>query len=81
MLAITMMIIAIFQATGQKIKPMVLSLVRKGGIDVPFMFVMDSALGQEGIPWATPISDVCAMLIAIILFIPYWKKMPKKQEN
>lgn len=80
-IAITMMIIAIFQATGQKIKPMILSLVRKGGIDVPFMFVMDSALGQEGIPWATPISDVCAMLIAIILFIPYWKKMPKKQEN
>jgi len=74
-ISVTMMIISIFQATGQKTKPMILSLLRKGGIDVPFMFIMNSLAGASGIPWATPISDFLAMVTALILFIPYWKKI------
>ena len=71
-----------FQATGQKTKPMILSLIRKGGIDVPFMFIMNAVAGADGIPWATPISDMLAMLTALILFIPYWKKIDKQiQDN
>ncbi|MBE6670945.1 MAG: MATE family efflux transporter [Ruminococcaceae bacterium] len=74
-ISVTMMIITIFQATGQKTKPMILSFLRKGGIDVPFMFIMNYIAGASGIPWATPISDVLAMAVALILFVPYWKKM------
>ncbi len=70
----TMMMISVFQATGQKTKPMVLSLLRKGGLDIPFMFLMDAAAGAEGIPWATPIADFLAMGIALCLFIPYGKR-------
>jgi len=73
-ISVTMMIISIFQATGQKTKPMILSLLRKGGIDVPFMFIMNAVAGADGIPWATPISDCLAMITALILFVPYWKK-------
>jgi len=80
-ISVTMMIISIFQATGQKVKPMILSFLRKGGIDVPFMFIMNSAVGVNGIPWATPISDVLAMTSAIILFIPYWKKFKTNEEK
>ncbi len=74
-ISITMMIISIFQATGLKAKPMVLSFLRKGSLDVPFMFIMDSLLGADGIPWATPISDLLALITALLLFIPYWKKI------
>lgn len=74
-ISVTMMIITVFQATGQKTKPMLLSFFRKGGFDVPFMFVMDAAMGVDGIPWATPISDMLAMITALVLFIPYWKKV------
>lgn len=77
-ISVTMMIISIFQATGQKTKPMILSLLRKGGLDVPFMFVMNAAAGADGIPWATPIADVLAMLTALILFVPYWKQVNAK---
>ncbi len=70
----TMMMISVFQATGQKTKPMVLSLLRKGGLDIPFMFLMDAAGGADGIPWATPIADFLAMGIALCLFIPYGKR-------
>ena len=34
--AITTVIISIFQSVGQKGKPLVLSMLRKGGLDVPF---------------------------------------------
>ena len=39
------------------------------------MFILNSAAGFEGIAWATPISDALAMLVALALFIPYWKKL------
>ena len=55
--SVTMMIISVFQATGQKTRPMILSLLRKGGLDIPFMFLMNAAAGANGIPWATPIAD------------------------
>ena len=74
-ISVTMMIITIFQATGKKLQPTILSLVRKGGFDIPLMFIMNSAMGSQGIPWATPISDALAMLLALLLFIPYWIKL------
>jgi Na+-driven multidrug efflux pump len=51
---------SIFPATGQKTRPMILSLLRKGGLVIPFMFLMDAAAGANGIPWATPIEDSLA---------------------
>lgn len=74
-ISVTMMIITVFQSTGRKLQPMILSFVRKGGFDIPLMFVLNSAAGFEGIAWATPISDALAMLIALALFIPYWMKL------
>lgn len=77
-ISVTMMILSIFQATGQKVKPMILSLLRKGGLDVPFMFIMNAFAGADGIPWATPIADCLAMTAALVLFIPYWRRIKTK---
>lgn len=79
--SVTMMILSVFQAAGQKTKPMILSLLRKGGLDVPFMFLMNAAAGADGIPWATPIADVLAMGTALILFIPYRKRLKEMMEK
>ena len=78
--AITMVIITIFQSVGQKLKPLVLSMLRKGGLDVPFMFLMNTFTGVYGIAWATPMADCCAMLTGIVLFVPFWKKL-RSAEN
>ena len=80
-ISVTMMIITIFQATGSKLPPMILSLVRKGGFDIPLMFIMNSALGSQGIPWATPISDAMAMVLALLLFVPYWRKLSNMMKS
>ena len=79
--SVTMMIISVFQATGQKTSPMVLSLLRKGGLDVPFMFLMNAVSGADGIPWATPIADSLAMGMALVLSIPYKKQLKETMEN
>ena len=54
------------------------------GIDqsmVPFMFLMNALLGVNGIVWATPIADFSAMVIAILLFLPFWKKLSVLHER
>ena len=49
---------ALFYAPGQR-------RLRKGGLDIPFMFLMNSLLGVNGIVWATPIADFSAMTAAV----------------
>lgn len=80
-IAVTMMVITVFQATGQKGRPMLLSMLRKGFLDIPFMFLMNALGGAYGIPWATPISDVLAMVTSLALFVPYWRKASKSMDG
>ena len=70
-----MIIITLFQSIGIKVQPLILSLLRKGGLDIPFMFMMNALLAVNGIVWATPIADFSAMLVAIALFIPFWHQI------
>ena len=76
-IAVTMTIITIFQSVGKKVQPMLLSLLRKGGLDIPFMFLMNALAGINGIVWATPIADFGAMLVSLALFVPFWKGMAR----
>ena len=79
-ISVTLIIITIFQSIGKKFQPFFLSLLRKGGLDIPFMFIMNACLGVKGIVWATPIADFLAMVISIILFIPVWKTLLAPEE-
>ena len=72
------MIITVFQATGRKIRPLILSLLRKGVIDIPLMILLNTAVGVSGIAWATPIADFTALAISACLFIPYMREMDRK---
>ena len=74
-ISVTLIIITIFQSMGRKIQPLLLSFLRKGGLDIPFMFIMNKLKGVYGIVWATPIADFGAMVISILLFIPVWKEL------
>jgi len=76
---VTMMVISVFQATGAKVQPMLLSLIRKGGFDIPLMFVINRFWGVYGIPFATPTSDVMAMITALCLFVPYLRRLRREE--
>lgn len=67
--------ITIFQATGKKLQPLILSLLRKGGLDIPFMLLLNKTIGIQGIAWATPIADTLALIVSIFLIIPHLKNL------
>ncbi len=73
--SVTMMAVTVFQATGEKLRPMLVSMLRKGGLDIPFMLLYNALAGVEGIPFATPTADILTMTTAILLFLPYRKKI------
>jgi multidrug efflux pump len=79
-ISVILIIITIFQSIGKKFQPLFSSLLRKGGLDIPFMFIMNAYLGVNGIVWVTPIADFGAMVISILFLIPAWKTLlePKR---
>lgn len=76
--AINFMVITIFQAVGKKVKPLFLSLLRKGSIDVLLMIIFNHIFGMAGIAWATPVADWIAFVISLILIIPFFKQLNKR---
>jgi len=73
--AINFMVITIFQAVGQRAKPLLLSLLRKGSVDVLLMMLFNRAFGLAGIAWATPVADWIAFAVSLILILPFLKKL------
>ena len=80
-IAVTMLAITIFQSVGKKVQPLVLSLLRKGGLDIPLMLLFDRMFGISGIVWAAPASDLIATLAAVALFIPFWREVSRELEG
>ena len=73
--AVNFMVITVFQATKQKVQPLVLSLLRKGSLDIPLMIALNALIGIRGIAWATPLADWMALLVSLCLFLPYLRRM------
>lgn len=65
--------ITVFQAIGKKIQPLILSLLRKGVSDIPFMFLYNHLLGVNDIAWATPTAE-CVGLVFSGIFLCFLLK-------
>lgn len=61
-------IITVFQAVGDSVKPFVLSLLHKGTLDIVLLFVIRAVVGVEYILWAAPIMDAIAVVVAVVLY-------------
>lgn len=79
--SVTFIAITSFQAMGQKKQPMFLSLLRKGGCDIPFMFLFNRFFGFYGIAWATPVSDLLSMAAALCLFLPFLRRLRREEQR
>ncbi len=73
--AVNFMIITVFQAIKQKVQPLLLSLLRKGSLDIPLMLTLNYFIGINGIAWATPLADWLALIVSLLLFVPYINKI------
>ncbi len=79
--AVNFTVITFFQATKQKVQPIILSLLRKGSLDIPLMIALNRFVGIYGIAWATPLADWLALAVSLLLFLPYINKIKKGNVN
>lgn len=57
-----------FQAMGKAKESLICSVLRKGVLDIPLLFVMDALLPLYGCMWVQPIVDTVALCVALILY-------------
>jgi len=80
--SVTLIFLTLFQAIGKKVQPIILSLLRKGGIDIPLMFILNHLIGLTGIAWAFPIEDILSFTLGLILFSKIWTELSfQKKQN
>ena len=72
---VNFLVITIFQAIGRKGQPLILSMMRKGIIDLPLMFLFNGISGLTGIAWAIPIADWICFAVSIIMVVPFLKNL------
>ncbi len=68
------MAITYFQAIGKKTFPLIISLLRKGSIDLVLMYLLDRAMGINGILWATPITETAVSVFCVVSVLIILKK-------
>ncbi|HWR24315.1 MAG TPA: MATE family efflux transporter [Feifaniaceae bacterium] len=78
-ISLTLVLMAFFQATGQGGKALVLSLIRKGIIDVPLMFLMNALIPMVGLMTVQPMLDFLSAVIAVLMYLHFMKGI--KAEN
>ena len=65
--SLSYLINTVFQASGRRISSFLLSILRKGCLDIPLMFLFKAAIGMYGIVWATPTAEVGSLAVAGVL--------------
>lgn len=64
---LTFVIIAVFQAMGKGLEPFLLSVLHKGSLDILLMLFIRRHFDAMKIVWATPISEIVALITALVL--------------
>ena len=77
-IALSLFMVSVFQAVGKKVQPLIISLLRKGTVDIPFMILLNHYMGVYGVVWAIPIADAIGMIVGMCMFIPFIWKMRYK---
>lgn len=72
-MAVTMMLVGFFQSIGETKRAFFLSVIRKGIIDIPLMFLMDSVFPMYGIIACQPMTDLISATAAVLLYLN-WRR-------
>ena len=74
MMAICYPMIIQFQAMGRAKESLVCSVLRKGVLDIPLLFLMDSLFPLYGCMWVQPIVDSVSLLLSTFLYLRILKQ-------
>lgn len=67
-----------FQAMGKARASLIVSILRKGVIDIPLYFLMDSIIPLYGCMWVQPIVDTLSLIVAAIISKSITEKLETK---
>lgn len=70
-----------FQAIGKAFKALLLSMLRQVIVLIPTLIIMPHFFGLEGVWMASPISDVVASLITVVVLLPEMKLLGQKEQE
>ena len=73
--ALSYMSNTIFQAAGKRRSSFILSIMRKGVVDIPAMYVFKMLIGLNGVCWATPFAEVTSAITAAILYVKFRREL------
>ena len=73
--ALSFMANTIFQAAGRRRSSFILSIMRKGVVDIPAMYVFKMLLGLNGVTLATPFAEVTSAITATVLYRKFKKDL------
>lgn len=76
--AATMTMMMFFQASAEKFQATALSMMRKGILDIPLMFLFNGIWPLYGVACATPVAEVAGCGIGVVLIFLYMRKLDKK---
>lgn len=62
-----------FQAMGKAKAALLTSLLRKGVLDIPLLFLLDSLFPLYGCMWVQPIADCLSLFVAARLYLSMQK--------
>lgn len=66
----------VFQGTGKKVSSLILSVLRKGVLDIPLMYTFGRIFESPiGVVWATPVAEAISVFVALSMFIMFLKKL------
>ena len=80
-MAVTFMLVSYFQAVSAKGKAFLLSIIRKGIVDIPLMYLLNVLIPVYGIVACQPITDVISATVGVILYVLWKKKFQKTEEE
>ncbi|MBQ8093367.1 MAG: hypothetical protein IJ242_07320 [Clostridia bacterium] len=73
--ALAYILISVFQAVNYGGESLILALLRKGILDIPLLFVLNTWLPPYGLAWATPVADTICAICAITLYLHFKRRI------
>lgn len=79
--AISYMANTVFQAVGNRKASLILSIMRKGVVDIPAMIIFKTMMGLNGVVWATPFAEVTSAVTALVLYARFRRELDRREHE
>lgn len=81
LMAISFLMTSMFQAVGKGRKALVISVFRKGSVDIPLMFLMNALMPLYGLLWVQPMVDALSIVLSFSLYASFSRTLRRRERE